>query len=197
MDLLIATRNAHKLGEFRKIFSYPELTILGTDTYPTIPDPVEDGSTFIDNALIKAKAWAAATGKWALADDSGLCVNALDGAPGIYSARYAGEHGISSANNAKLLKELTGSTERQAHFTCALALVSPTGESYTTEATCEGTIIERDLGDHGFGYDPLFVPEGYDQTFAQLPAEVKNAISHRAKAIDQFKATIEQLLVVK
>lgn len=189
MPILIATRNAHKLQEIREML--PGVKIIGTDTYPEVPDPVEDGETFEANAAIKALAWAKATGLTAVADDSGLEVDALNGAPGIHSARYAGEHGNTAANNAKLLRELEGvpAPQRTARFVCALAVATPDGMVKTLRGVCEGAILVDAAGANGFGYDPLFVPAGYTDSFGILPDAVKAGISHRAKA---FMAAREQ-----
>lgn len=182
MKLLIATRNAHKLAEIREML--PGIEIIGTDAWADVPDPNETGTTFEENAAIKAEAWLAATGLPALADDSGLEVDVLNGEPGIHSARYAGEHGDSAANNAKLLANLTGVPEekRTARFVCALALALPGQPVRTLRAACEGRIIGELQGKNGFGYDPLFIPEGYTETFGVLPAETKATLSHRARA---------------
>lgn len=183
MKLLIATRNAHKLQEIRAIFSVPGLEIIGTEAWPEVPDPIEDGTTFEANAIIKAKVWASATGLWTLADDSGLEVKALGGAPGVNSARYAGTHGATADNNAKLLRELAGVTDRAARFVCALALASPTGAIETLRGECPGIITTAPQGEGGFGYDPLFIPDGHDVTFGVLPAETKAQLSHRGHAL--------------
>lgn len=183
MPLLIATRNAHKLQEIRALL--PGVELLGTDAYPQVPDPEETGSTFEENASIKARAWAAATGLPALADDSGLEVAALGGAPGIHSARYAGQHGDAAVNNAKLLRALAGvkgKEARVARFVCVLALALPNGEVRTLRGECKGYLLETLSGENGFGYDPLFVPEGYEASFGELPDEVKARLSHRARA---------------
>lgn len=182
MKLLIATRNAHKLAEIREML--PGVELVGTDGRPDVPDPEETGNVFEANAAIKAEAWLAATGLPALADDSGLEVDALNGAPGIHSARYAGVHGDSAANNAKLLRELEGvpTGKRTARFVCALALALPGQPVRTLRAACEGRIITEGQGTNGFGYDPLFIPEGYTESFGVLPAEVKATLSHRARA---------------
>lgn len=182
MKLLIATRNAHKLAEIREML--PGIELVGTDGWAGVPDPEETGTTFEANAAIKAEAWLAATGLPALADDSGLEVDALNGEPGIHSARYAGAHGDSAANNAKLLRELDGvpAEKRTARFVCALALALPGQPVRTLRAACEGRIIAELQGKNGFGYDPLFIPEGYTETFGVLPAEVKATLSHRARA---------------
>lgn len=182
MKLLIATRNAHKLAEIREML--PGIEIIGTDGWPEVPDPEETGTTFEANAAIKAAAWLAATGLPALADDSGLEADALHGAPGIHSARYAGAHGDAAANNAKLLRELEGvpAEQRTARFVCALALALPGQPVRTLRAACEGRIITEGQGTNGFGYDPLFIPAGYTESFGVLPAEVKATLSHRARA---------------
>lgn len=180
--ILIATRNAHKLEEIRAML--PGFTLIGTDAYPEVPDPEENGTTFEANAKIKAEAWTRATGLPAIADDSGLEVDALHGEPGIHSARYAGTHGDSAANNAKLLAALEAvpPAARTARFVCALAYSCPGQPTQTLRGTCEGTILTQHQGTGGFGYDPLFVPEGYTETFAALDPAIKAALSHRARA---------------
>ena len=188
MKLVIATRNAHKLEEIRAIFNFQGLEILSAFDFPQIPDVVEDGDTLEANAIKKAVEIAKATGCWAMADDSGLEVTALGGAPGVYSARYAGEHCSYSDNNEKLLHELAGKPDRSAQFRTVIALSSPEGSVQTLEGSCPGTIIKEPRGENGFGYDPLFVPEGYTKTFAELPAEIKNRISHRAQALSKAQA---------
>lgn len=185
MKLVIATRNAHKLEEIHAIFNFQNLEVLSAFDFPDVPDVVEDGETLEENAIKKAVEIALATGCWALADDSGLEVDALDGAPGVYSARYAGEHCSYTDNNAKLLAELTGTSDRTARFRTVIALSDPGGSVQTVAGECPGVIIEELRGTNGFGYDPLFVPDGYSETFAELPAEVKNRISHRADALQR------------
>ncbi len=182
MKILIATRNAHKLAEIREML--PGLEIVGTEAWADVPDPEETGTTFEANAIIKAEAWCAATGLPAIADDSGIAVDALGSEPGIHSARYAGGHGDAAANNAKLLRELDGvpAEKRTARFVCALAFARPGQPTETLRGVCEGRVIEALHGSHGFGYDPLFIPEGYDQTFGELPDTVKATLSHRARA---------------
>lgn len=182
MTLLIATRNAHKLAEIREML--PGITLRGTEAWPEAPDPEETGETFEANARIKAEAWCAATGLPALADDSGLEVEALGGEPGIRSARYAGVHGDTAANNAKLLRALEGVPQggRGARFVCALALALPGQPTRTLRGVCVGRIADAPSGAGGFGYDPLFIPEGHSRSFADLPAEVKATLSHRAQA---------------
>lgn len=194
MQILIATGNRHKLGEIRVLLSVLGIEFIGTDAFKDLPDPVEDADTFEGNALIKARTLCQATGLWTLADDSGLEVDALGCEPGVLSARYAGVHGDTPANNAKLLREMNGKPNRRARFRCAVALVSPDGRSWTVDGACEGTIIQAESGAGGFGYDPLFMPEGYTETFAQLGPDVKNSLSHRGKAIAKI-ATILRTLI--
>lgn len=183
MKLVIATRNAHKLEEIHAIFDFRNLEVLSAFDFPDVPDVIEDGETLEENAKKKAIEIALATGCWALADDSGLEVDALNGAPGVYSARYAGEHCSYADNNVKLLEELRAMPDRTARFRTVIALSDPAGSAETVSGECSGIIIEEQRGTNGFGYDPLFVPDGYSDTFAELPAEVKNRISHRAMAL--------------
>jgi XTP/dITP diphosphohydrolase len=190
MKLLVATRNKHKLQEIRQIFSIPGLTLLAADEVDGLPaDVEEDADTFEGNALKKARELGIASGLWTLADDSGLEVAALNNAPGVYSARYAGEPCSYPANNAKLLCELKGLMNRSAHFRCVIALRAPDGREWTVEGRCEGAISETSHGANGFGYDPLFVPDGYSQTFAELDSATKNSLSHRGNALR--KAAVE------
>ena len=183
MKLLVATRNKHKLEEIHAILTGLDVELHSALDFPEIPDVIEDGDTFEANAIKKAGTLAYATGCWALADDSGLEVYALGGAPGVYSARYAGEPVSYPANNEKLLRELAGKANRRARFRCVMALSEPTGRAKTVEGRCEGIIITELRGTAGFGYDPLFVPDGYTQTFAEMPADQKNSISHRGRAL--------------
>ena len=195
MRLLVATRNRHKLEEIRQIFALPGLELLAADDVPGLPEEVvEDAETFEGNALKKARELCAASGLWTLADDSGLEVAALGNAPGVYSARYAGEPCSYPANNAKLLRELKGVADRRARFRCAIALCAPDGREWTVEGRCAGHIIGEERGANGFGYDPLFVPDGYGQTFAELEGEVKNRISHRGNALAQAAAAWRAML---
>lgn len=187
--LVIATRNRHKLEEIHGIFDFRNLEVLSAFDFPEVPDVVEDGDTLEANALKKAIEIAKATGCWALADDSGLEVDALDGAPGVYSARYAGEHCSYADNNAKLIRELDGQANRSARFRTVIALSDPDGNAETVSGSCEGTLLEQPRGTKGFGYDPLFVPAGYAETFAELPPEIKNRISHRFAALRKAQET--------
>lgn len=183
MKLLIATRNAHKLAEVAAILRIPGTQLADLSAFPNAPDVEEDGLTFRENAIKKARTAALASGMWTLADDSGLEVIALGGRPGVRSARYAGEPVNYAANNAKLLREMNGVTDRRARFCCAVALCSPEGFAETAVGYCCGTIGFEERGVNGFGYDPLFIPDGFSSTFAEMPSECKNRISHRGRAL--------------
>lgn len=182
MELVLATHNAHKVQEVQAILaaSVPGLTVLGYDG----PEPVEDGVTFLDNALIKARAAFAHTGKPAMADDSGIAVEVLGGAPGIFSARWAGGRD-SVANRRLLLAQLSDVPEqhRAASFVCTIALVTADAELSFT-GIWPGSVATEEHGEHGFGYDPIFIPEGLEVTAAELEPQVKNALSHRALALE-------------
>jgi XTP/dITP diphosphohydrolase len=194
MKLVLATRNRHKLEELRTLFDLPGLELSSALDHPEIPDVEEDGKTFEENAIKKAITLARATRCWALADDSGLEVDALDGAPGVHSARYAGEPVSYPANNARLLRELHGVTDRRARFRCVVALASPSGRARTVDGRCEGRIIHETRGAQGFGYDPLFVPEGFEKTFAEMESSAKHAISHRGRALQKARAAWHDFL---
>ena len=194
MKLVLATRNAHKLEEIQAIFDFQGLEVLSAFDFPDIPDVVEDKNTLEGNAEKKAVEIAKATGCWAMADDSGLEVAALDGAPGVYSARYAGDQCSYSDNNEKLLKELSDKDDRSAQFRTVLALSDPEGSVQILEGSCPGQIIEDMRGTNGFGYDPLFIPDGYAETFAELDASIKNKISHRARALQNAASEWAELL---
>ena len=183
MKLILASNNAHKLVEIRAILGSEFDEILSMREAGIVHETVEDGSTFLENAEKKAREIMEISGCCALADDSGLCVDALGGAPGIYSARYAGEHGDDKANNRKLLRELEGVEDRSAHFTCAMVLVRPDGSVVRAEGRMDGVIAYEEVGENGFGYDPLFYLPERGITNGQLSPEEKNAISHRAKAL--------------
>ena len=187
MQLLIATRNAHKLEEIRAILELPGVDILSVDDVPGLPEVIEDRDTFEGNATKKAVELAAASGLLTMSDDSGLEVDAIDGAPGVYSARYAGEPSNDAANNKKLLAALEDGSDRTARFRCAIALATPEGRSQTVDGSCEGVIGLTPKGDQGFGYDPLFVPNGVKCTFAELSDAEKNKISHRGVALAAAK----------
>lgn len=181
--LLIATRNRKKLQEIQEILAHPGLTLVDVDEVGDLPDVEEDGVTFEANAMKKARVLAHASGMLTLADDSGLEVDALNGAPGVYSARYAGEPSNDAANNAKLMAALEGVENRRARFRCVIALATPDGVCSTVDGCCEGRIATRPGGAGGFGYDPLFIPDGYTQSFGELGAEIKHRISHRGAAL--------------
>ena len=186
--LIIATRNAHKAQEIAAILP-PEYAVRARADTDPVPDVEENGRTFADNARLKSEAVSAVLPGLVLADDSGLCVDALNGSPGVLSARYAGEHGNDYANNAKLLRELhvlRGWAPFPARFVCALSLAENGREIAHFIGTVEGRITLRPQGLNGFGYDPIFVPQGYSCTMAELPAEVKNSISHRASALQML-----------
>jgi len=197
--LVLATRNQGKIREFRRILdaiSNGAINLVGLEEFPDTTDVEETGSSFIENAFLKARSICAETGLPAIADDSGLCVDALDGAPGIYSARYAGVHGDDRANNAKLLLALKDIPEekRSAHFTCAAALVLPDGREHVSEEIFEGSILFAPIGDQGFGYDPLFRPQGLAISSAQMSADEKDLISHRGKSLRAIAPHVISLL---
>jgi len=191
--VVLATHNAHKAREFQQLLgaAVPGLEIVAYDG----PVPVEDGSSFEENALIKARAAAAHTGLPALADDSGICVDVMGGAPGIFSARWAGSHGDAEANLRLLLDQLADipDTERGAHFTATLALLAPDGEPTVVQGIWPGRIAREPRGENGHGYDPIFVPDGHEVTAAELTAEQKNADSHRARALAAIVPALREL----
>jgi XTP/dITP diphosphohydrolase len=199
VTLVLATRNQGKIREFRRILdaiSQGAINLVGLEEFPHTTDVEETGSTFKENALLKARSVCKETGLPAIADDSGLSVDALNGAPGIYSARYAGVHGDDQANNAKLMRELEKIPEekRGAHFTCAAALVLPDGREHVAEEIFEGSILYAPIGEHGFGYDPLFRPQGLAISSAQMSAEQKDSISHRGKSLRAIAPHVISLL---
>lgn len=184
--ILLATRNRKKCAELQALLvevdgQFRLLTVDDVDS--DLPEVEEDGETFAENARKKAVMLARASGLLTLADDSGLSVDALDGAPGVYSARFAGEPSNDAANNALLLQKMAAVTDRTAHFHCVLALARPDGACQTVSGICDGTLQATPSGNGGFGYDPLFVPDGFTCTFADMPANDKHRISHRGKAL--------------
>ena len=183
MKLIIASNNAHKLEEIKAILSNQFEEIVSLREAGIDHETVEDGASFAENAAKKAREITEISGCSALADDSGLCVDALDGAPGIFSARYAGEHGNDAANRQKLLQDLKGIEKRAAHFTCSIVLTRPDGSSVEAEGYVYGEIAYEEAGEFGFGYDSLFYLPEYGCTMAQIPPEKKNAISHRHNAL--------------
>lgn len=191
--VIIATKNKGKAKEFERMFlplGYEVKTLLDFDD---IEDIEETGKTFEENALLKAEALCKITGQVVISDDSGLIVDALDGAPGIYSARYAGLEKNDQANMDKVLKELeeVPEAERTARFYCALAVAFPDGESLTVHGTCEGMILRERRGSHGFGYDPIFFVKEIGKAMAELEPEVKGRISHRAKALKNLESILK------
>ena len=183
MQIVAATGNAHKVVEMSSILAPYGIEILGAGTRGGMPEVDEDGETFKENAIKKATTCARLWNCPVIADDSGLEVMALGGAPGVHSARYAGEGGNDGRNLRKLLANLEGVEDRRARFVTVVALALPDGTVKTAEGTVSGRIIHEARGTGGFGYDPAFVPDGYDKTFAELPAETKNSLSHRANAL--------------
>lgn len=188
LTVIAATQNKHKLKELRDIMEKFGMEVIsqGEAGFGDI-DVVEDGETFEENSFKKANEIMKLSGKIAVADDSGLAVDFLDGAPGVYSARYAGEHKSDEDNNNKLLKELDGTENRSAKFVSVVTMVYPDGRVLSARGECPGRIIREPRGDGGFGYDPLFVPDGFDKTFAEITAEEKNRVSHRAKALEKLE----------
>jgi len=196
--LILATRNTGKLTELKAILADAGLAhdLVGADAYPDIPDVKETGVTFAENALLKAHALARATGLPAVADDSGLCVDVLGGAPGIFSARWSGRHGDDQANLNLLLAQLSDIADehRGAHFACAAVLALPDGTERVVEGRLRGTLRHAPVGTGGFGYDPILQPEGESRTCAQLSPEEKNAISHRGEAFRGLVGVVRELL---
>jgi XTP/dITP diphosphohydrolase len=186
--LLLATRNQGKIVEFRRILDAiapGEIELIGLDQFPDLHDVDETGSTFEENALLKAREMSEATGLPAIADDSGLCVDALNGDPGIFSARWAGEHGNDRANLDKVLDQLKDvpDEKRTGYFICVAALYLPDGRTHCEEGRFLGTILHSPVGENGFGYDPIFQPEGLTISSAQMSSEEKDAMSHRGKSL--------------
>ena len=197
--LLLATRNKGKIEEFRRILediAAGQIELVGLDQFPNLHDVDEIGSTFEENALLKAREMCEASGIPAIADDSGLCVDYLHGDPGIFSARWAGSHGDDKANTAKVLASLVDvpDEKRSAHFTCVAALALPDGRTHVEEGKFEGWILREPIGDQGFGYDPIFRPDGYSISSAQMSAEEKDAISHRGKSLRAIAPHVITLL---
>ena len=193
--LVIATRNPGKTAEIRDLLQGYPVHIKNLDDFGPIPEVEEDGATFEENAYKKASFTARVLGLPALADDSGLAVKALDGAPGIYSARYAGEDASDKQRCDKLMAELSGKSDRSAAFMCVISIAVPTGQALTYEASCEGVIAEKPAGENGFGYDPVFFYPPLKKTFAQLSRREKGRVSHRGKALAEFKDEFEKVLV--
>lgn len=189
-EIVVATGNRGKVAEMVLALGQLPVKILGLSDFGPIPEAVENGTSFMENALLKARHYAKYTGKACLADDSGLEVDALDGAPGIFSARYAGEPADDAANNEKLLQELAGVTERAARFRCVLAFVDTDGSFVITNGVCAGVIGTEKRGTGGFGYDSLFFVPELNKTMAEISKVEKNAISHRGKALQDMASKL-------
>jgi len=195
MMLVIATRNKGKTREIKDLLKGFPVDIKNLDDFGPIPELEEDGETFDENAYKKASFAARILGQPALADDSGLVVEALNGAPGIHSARYAGENATDEQRCLKLLDEMKGKSNRKAVFECVISIAVPTGAALTYEARCEGLISQKPAGSNGFGYDPVFFYPPYNKTFAQITREEKNRVSHRGKALAELQSEFDKVLV--
>lgn len=194
MIVIAATKNKHKLEELNSIFADFDVELISIEEAGLAHiDVIEDQDTFEGNSMKKAEEIMKASGKPAIADDSGLEVEALKGRPGVYSARYAGEYATDEENNIKLLKELENEENRKAKFVSVISMALPTGGSLCIRGECKGKIGFEKKGENGFGYDPLFIVDGYGQTFAEMSSEIKNKISHRANACQKFKEAFKAL----
>ncbi|VFQ45712.1 XTP/dITP diphosphatase [Desulfoluna butyratoxydans] len=192
--LVLATRNKGKTEEIRALLAGFPVELKNLDDFGPIPEVIEDGDTFDDNAYKKASFTARVLGYPAIADDSGLVVEALNGEPGVYSARYAGENADDAANNAKLLEQMAGVEDRRAAFQCVLSIAMPTGQALTYEGRCDGVIAQAPSGEGGFGYDPLFFCPDKGKTFAELTMEEKGEISHRGRALKEVADEFDKVL---
>ena len=198
-ELIVASRNKGKVREIKELLANLPFKVTSLLEYPHIPEIIEDGKTYRANALKKAREVARATGKMAMADDSGIEVRALGGAPGIYSSRFAGQGASEKARNKKLFAMLKGvpMPKRQARYRCVIALVDAKGrELGVVQGTCSGYVTTRDIGKNGFGFDPLFFLKRYNKTFGQLPPELKAKISHRARALKKFRLLLRQVIAI-
>jgi len=197
VELVVASTNVHKVREFKAMLkNVPGIDIRSLIDFPGYVPLPETGTTFEQNAVTKATHAAAALQRWVIADDSGLVVPALGGAPGVYSARFAGDDATDADNRKKLLEQMQHLLEedRHAYFECWVALAAPSGLKKVARGICEGTLLTKERGGSGFGYDPLFVKHGYSKTFAELEEAVKNRVSHRRKALDKIVPVLETLL---
>jgi len=199
IEVVIATRNPGKFREIKEILGPLGLEVLSLRDFPEIPEILEDGQTFEENAVKKAAAISQQTGRVAIADDSGLAVDALQGRPGVFSSRYAGENASDADRYRKLLKEMGGVPEGQrgAAFMCSVAIASPNGKIEVVKGECRGKIALAPKGNHGFGYDPVFYFPELGKTMAELEPEVKNRISHRARALEKLKSILPKFLQKK
>ena len=197
IELVIASTNIHKIREFRSMLKpFPRFDLLSLCDFPQYVQPEETGTTFEENAVLKAVHAAKTLHRWVIADDSGLVVTALNGAPGVYSAQFAGKNATDLDNRKKLLEQMQHLLEedRSAYYECCIAVAAPSGIKKCARGTCEGTLLMQERGGSGFGYDPLFVKHGYNKSFAELEESTKNRISHRRKALDKILPSIESLL---
>lgn len=197
MDIVLATRNRKKVEEMKRMFAGYQISFKTLDDFPGCPDVDEDGRTFRANARKKALSAASYTGCPALADDSGLEVEALDNAPGVYSARYAGEYADDRKNVKKILREMRGAVnpkERKARFVCCIVFALPDGKCRTFTGYVNGLIAEKPRGYNGFGYDPIFCPLGHNRTFAEMEASEKDALSHRGRAMEKLYTYLKSVL---
>ncbi len=192
--IVLATSNKNKIRELKSILKDFPVEIRSVAEFGPIPAPVEDGNTFDENAYKKAFHTARVLGLPAIADDSGLVVYALNGEPGVYSARYAGQNATDDENTNKLLEKMKGIKDRRASFKCVLSIAVPSGPALTYEGQCDGIIIEEKRGDQGFGYDPVFLIERFGKTFAELSLDEKNAVSHRGKALSELNIEFDKVL---
>ena len=195
LTLVIASTNPGKTAEIKDLLTDFPIYIKSLDDFGPIPPVVEDGETFDENAYKKASFVSRVLGLPALADDSGLVVEALDGAPGVYSARYAGENASDAQRCAKLLAAMKGKTNRRAAFNCVISIAVPTGPALTYEASCEGLILETPVGENGFGYDPIFYYPPFKKTFAELTRQQKSRVSHRGKALRELKDEFDKVAI--
>lgn len=193
-EFLIATKNAGKITELEELLADLPIRLRSLNDFPKTIEPEETGVTFIENANLKARSYALQIGVWAMADDSGLEVEALDGAPGVLSARYAGENAADKDRIKKLLKELSNVPNRRARFVCAIAVADEKGEiKFIEEGVCCGKIALNAVGANGFGYDPIFIPDGFAGTFGELSSDIKQQISHRGQAVGKIIQQLRRL----
>jgi XTP/dITP diphosphohydrolase len=197
MKILIATANRGKLTEIRAILGDLDGQIVGLDEIDAPPPVAETGLTFLENARLKARYYAAHSGLISIADDSGLCVTALGDRPGVFSARFAGPDAADAENNELLLAQMRDVADRRARFVCVTVCAKPSGEYIAEEGSCDGVLLDEPRGFDGFGYDPLFFVPEYNLTFAEMPRELKNRISHRARSLVQLKRKLPDVLAAK
>jgi XTP/dITP diphosphohydrolase len=188
--LVVATRNSHKTAEIRGMIG-DRYEVLDSNDFPETPKIEETGTTFLENARLKAEGISRVIEGWVLSDDSGLEVDALGGAPGVWSSSYGGDEGNHALNNARLMREMEAKTDRRARFRCTMVLAKDGLEQAHFDGSVEGRIIDFPRGAHGFGYDPLFIPDGFEETFAELGEEVKNTLSHRSRALAKVVGFLE------